>query len=542
MGLWVGTLPSLTGLAVVALFLLASGSAADELKTVTSVDGRCEKLILPEQDRSTECDGKILQTTYASGRSGFYVGIAGGAVTFSGMSQSQPDDAVQLQSVDRVFLNFGTDKTRPAARPVTGSCGYTNLFAGGSTVNCTAIDEGGGAYLLQFTTDGVTPRISKLGAEEQADPALQTLDGYFAVGPWEGHAYHGGELAYETGCLMSTMVDDNWGIFAHAGDEFFALSIFNENWHFPPDAKVRGELLFDGVAYPDLGIEVRNEHVLMLQSTLETYDPEVNSYLPLFEAATSLTFRIGNEELTATLRETAKATEALFRCAYPGYDTYAGTRESQPEHRTEPSLTINDAELVMLRGRLGMMTAPAAETASEKPERYPALVLDAPIDFVCDGADPGCEPESDQRVLHLVLDEQQWATFDRRQGEIAEVEGTPFHAISGHHHTRVLLSVTSLRFEGTTADLPSPEAAAGAYVVLASKQTEQAAKSSRNLIEGQMTAYLAGRPLQIRDFDNGTLGTWYRVVLPLENLQEATKACSAFVAHGIDCIPVASAR
>ncbi|WEX76852.1 hypothetical protein PYH37_005201 [Sinorhizobium numidicum] len=107
---------------------------------------------------SDRCSGKIVQTIYSTGRTGFTVVIGDkGAVTFSGLEGAKPDADTQLQSLDRIILNLGIEGVPPSSKAVAGNCAYSNPYRGPTTVSCQGVDAANGAYLLQFRTDGSPP-------------------------------------------------------------------------------------------------------------------------------------------------------------------------------------------------------------------------------------------------------------------------------------------------------------------------------------------------------------------------------------------------
>jgi hypothetical protein len=73
------------------------------------------------------------------------------------------------------------------------------------------------------------------------------------------------------------------------------------------------------------------------------------------------------------------------------------------------------------------------------------LTLRAPI-CTNGGGDQIDEPENNVRDLQLVITKpEDWKTVDRRLRKRVVVTGTLFHAHTGHHRTKVLIDVTSIR-------------------------------------------------------------------------------------------------
>lgn len=136
----------------------------NDLEGLASLTGTCERLVMDGNDFSANCSSSILQSIYSTGRTGFTVtvGDKGTVVTFSGIQGAKPDPDSQLQSVDKVILNLGIKGVPPTSTEATGSCAYSNPYLGPMTISCQAVDESGGAYLLQFRTDGSEPKFSEL--------------------------------------------------------------------------------------------------------------------------------------------------------------------------------------------------------------------------------------------------------------------------------------------------------------------------------------------------------------------------------------------
>lgn len=113
---------------------------------------------------------------------------------------------------------------------------------------------------------------------------------------------------------------------------------------------------------------------------------------------------------------------------------------------------------VSLHGRLLRRTFPGPPNyesvkRGDKPETYWLLHLDAPI---CVAASADNDAESGVTDLQLILTTKEYARFRKfvRRAIRVEVRGTLFHAVTGHHHTPVLLEVTDI-LNGFTIDSDS---------------------------------------------------------------------------------------
>jgi hypothetical protein len=74
------------------------------------------------------------------------------------------------------------------------------------------------------------------------------------------------------------------------------------------------------------------------------------------------------------------------------------------------------------------------------------LLLDKPVDIEADpemGKDNEKQPEKNVSLVQLVVTNQH--NLDKiREGNKVRVTGTLFHAITGHHHTRVLINLNKI--------------------------------------------------------------------------------------------------
>lgn len=150
--LCLGMLPVVLGAAVGA-------PKAGALPTLATVNGTCERLVIGGRDVTAQCTGTLLNTSYATGRVGFYfVTRDGAALTFTGMGSSQikPDPDTALQPVDGVIFGFDGRFDRSKA---VGTCRFTNPYARPGTVNCRAETQDG-VFAAEFVTDGKPPTVT----------------------------------------------------------------------------------------------------------------------------------------------------------------------------------------------------------------------------------------------------------------------------------------------------------------------------------------------------------------------------------------------
>ena len=82
---------------------------------------------------------------------------------------------------------------------------------------------------------------------------------------------------------------------------------------------------------------------------------------------------------------------------------------------------------------------------TDSKESQYVLLLDSPIDVVGSKEDVITQTEREVRRITLVVIDFKANTVKPLLGSRVVVEGTLFHAHTGHHHTRVLIEVSSIR-------------------------------------------------------------------------------------------------
>jgi hypothetical protein len=81
-------------------------------------------------------------------------------------------------------------------------------------------------------------------------------------------------------------------------------------------------------------------------------------------------------------------------------------------------------------------------------ERQYILILDSPRDVVGDQNDIMYKTERGVKRVTLVVQDFKAHPVKSLLGSRVEVHGTLFHANTRHHHTRVLIDVTSIKRSG----------------------------------------------------------------------------------------------
>lgn len=130
------------------------------LRAVAMMHGTCGKLVMAGEDVSEGCQGLITNTMYKTGRTGF-VFTAGdvAVVTFSGAGAPAQGDQASARLDKVIFTLIGTG-TEPNVLPATGTCTYTNPYAGPSRINCSATTKIG-RFSGTFVSDGEEPDIKQ---------------------------------------------------------------------------------------------------------------------------------------------------------------------------------------------------------------------------------------------------------------------------------------------------------------------------------------------------------------------------------------------
>ena len=127
---------------------------------------------------------------------------------------------------------------------------------------------------------------------------------------------------------------------------------------------------------------------------------------------------------------------------------YVGTCSAQGKRRV-----LNYDTNVTLTGLLVSRTYYGPPNYGENPktdgkESQYILIFDSPVDVVGDQNDILRKTERGVRKVTLVVDDFKAHPVKSMLGSRVEVHGTLFHAHTGHHHTKVLIDVTSIKRMG----------------------------------------------------------------------------------------------
>ena len=89
---------------------------------------------------------------------------------------------------------------------------------------------------------------------------------------------------------------------------------------------------------------------------------------------------------------------------------------------------------------------PNYESIRKGDQKETAVLLTLARSLCTTGNDPVDIPENGVREVQLVITgDADWAAVHRLRGKRAVVTGILFHAITGHHRTKALLTVSSIR-------------------------------------------------------------------------------------------------
>lgn len=155
---------SLSAAALAFVLLPPAAEAQDRelsnLHAIAIMQGTCHRLVIGEKDASSNCESKLTNTMYKTGRSGFTFLVGDLAVvTFSGADSPAKGNSASIRLDKVIFTLIGTG-TEPNVVPATGTCTYTNPYAGPSRVHCSASTESG-RFSGSFVSNGQPPDIQE---------------------------------------------------------------------------------------------------------------------------------------------------------------------------------------------------------------------------------------------------------------------------------------------------------------------------------------------------------------------------------------------
>ncbi len=158
-----GVVAALSAATVIIGSAAPAQSEHSPLQSLALMNGKCIRLIIAGHDQSAHCMAKLINESFESGRTGFTFTAGDAAViSFSGMGPRQVKltaDKV-YQPVDRLIFTLLGMGTPPNNLSASGSCTYTNPYAGPSHVSCTA-HTAHGDFAATFLSDGREPEVRR---------------------------------------------------------------------------------------------------------------------------------------------------------------------------------------------------------------------------------------------------------------------------------------------------------------------------------------------------------------------------------------------
>jgi hypothetical protein len=144
---------------LVAEAVAAQSGGTPKGTILTSVSGSCTVLVLAGKDITPECGPVLVNVAYPTGASSFMFSIGGTAiVSFYGRDNPAIGDHAMIY-LQRV--TFKDSSSENPSSDVSGTCAYSNPFAGRALIECNA-DSKDGQFRAVFTTDGTAPKVERL--------------------------------------------------------------------------------------------------------------------------------------------------------------------------------------------------------------------------------------------------------------------------------------------------------------------------------------------------------------------------------------------
>ena len=153
--------------AVLAMPAAARGKATGSpLVSIIGMDGRCTRLAWTAAsgmvtDHTDDCSGKLLNSSFLSGRSEYtFIGHHGAHVSFITEGRSNIHQGEMLIAPVYAIATYAEgDKAEPMV-PAVGSCRFGNPYAGKATIACH-VDTSTDTTDAVFETNGDTPKTEK---------------------------------------------------------------------------------------------------------------------------------------------------------------------------------------------------------------------------------------------------------------------------------------------------------------------------------------------------------------------------------------------
>ena len=140
----------------------ATAQGPQPLRSLATLSGACQQLTLAGRDASKACIGKLVNTAYRNGRSGFTFAAGDLAViTFSGIDSAAQGNHAAIRLDKVIFTLLGTG-TKPNSISATGQCLYSNPYVGPAYIRCSAATNSG-PFTASFRSNGEPPELQQFG-------------------------------------------------------------------------------------------------------------------------------------------------------------------------------------------------------------------------------------------------------------------------------------------------------------------------------------------------------------------------------------------
>jgi len=93
---------------------------------------------------------------------------------------------------------------------------------------------------------------------------------------------------------------------------------------------------------------------------------------------------------------------------------------------------------------IGTLTSGSGMTPDQKQVLFPAIKLNAPVRLEASSNDELNETEEDVSFIQLILNQEQMEQYKSIKGKVVVITGKLTHAITGHHYTKVLITVEKI--------------------------------------------------------------------------------------------------
>jgi hypothetical protein len=144
------------GVFATALVVLAVTMGSARAQTLTTVTGKCQKLVVGKKNYTSDCQRKLHSMSYPNGRVGFWFMLPNSTIlSMAGQELPHPTLESGQTRVDQVVFQLKGAPT--VSEPAVGKCTFSNP-AKPMTVRCQGTLQSGDKFVAIFRTDGKAPR------------------------------------------------------------------------------------------------------------------------------------------------------------------------------------------------------------------------------------------------------------------------------------------------------------------------------------------------------------------------------------------------